>query len=184
MDTSHALVKRYMQKKYLTILARQLYFVDAAEPMPAIVSTFRKRLFLAYVTPNPLVEVSLGPDPLISDEAVHILSGGMLLLALLGTISHLMHLRERRGLRLLHQPGTLASAWALIAQTRTAELLDGRLRPEEMNQVLQNRRFRIDPNRMKIVTEDEPGYEDALSPVPSTLESCEGALPQISSGGD
>jgi hypothetical protein len=97
----------------------------------------------------------------------------MLLLALLGTILHLMHRRERRGLRLLHQPGTLASAGALIAQTRTAELLDGRQRPEEMNQALQNRRFRIDPNRMKIVTEDEPGYDVESSPVPSTLESCE-----------
>jgi|SRR6266850_4486002 len=37
---------------------------------------------------------------------------------------------------------------------------------------LQNRRFRIDPNRMKIVTEDEPGYEeDASSPVPSPLKA-------------
>ena len=171
-----------MQTKYLSILARQLYFIDAAEPMPVIVSTFQKRLFLAYVTCIPLV--SLGPDPHISDEAVHILSGGMLLLALLGTISHLMHLRERRGLRLLHQPGTLASAWALIAQTPTAELLDGRQRPEEMSQALQNRRFRIDPSRMKIVTEDEPGYEYALSPVPSTLESCEKALPPIPSSSE
>jgi hypothetical protein len=45
-----------------------------------------------------------------------------------------------------------------------AELLDGRQRPEEMNKALQNRRFRIDPHRMKIVTEGEPGYEGAVSP--------------------
>jgi hypothetical protein len=80
----------------------------------------------------------------------------MLLLALFGTISQLVHRHERRGLRLLHRPGTLASAAALIGQTRTAELLDGlRQRPEEMNEALQDRRFRLDPNRMKITTEDE-----------------------------
>ena len=88
----------------------------------------------------------------------------MFLLAFLGTIVHLAHRQERRGLRLLHKPGTLASAAALTVQTPMAELLDGRQGPEEMSQALQNRRFRIDPNRMKIVTEGEPGYEDAVSP--------------------
>jgi hypothetical protein len=108
----------------------------------------------------------------------------MAFLALLGTTLQLVHRRQRRGLRFLHVPGTLASAAALTARTHTAELLDGQQRPEEMNEALQNRRFRIDPNRMKIVTEDEPGYEDALSPVPSTLESWEKGLPPIPSSGD
>jgi len=132
-------------RKYLSILASLVYFVNAPQPMTATVFTFQKRLFLA-------------------DTAVHILSVGMLLLALFGTLMHLAHREERRGLRLLHEPGTLASAAALTAQTPMADLLDGMQRPEEMNEALQNRRFRIDPRRMKIVTEGEAGYQDAVSP--------------------
>jgi hypothetical protein len=78
----------------------------------------------------------------------------MIFLALLGTTLQLVHRRQRRGLRFQHMPGTLASAAALTARTHTAELLDGQQRPGEMNEALQNRRFRIDPSRMKIVTED------------------------------
>jgi hypothetical protein len=88
----------------------------------------------------------------------------MLLLAFFGTLMHLVHREERRGLHLLHKPGTLASAAALTAQTPMAELLVGRQRPEDMNEALQNHRFRIDPRRNKIVTEGEAGYKDAVSP--------------------
>jgi hypothetical protein len=87
----------------------------------------------------------------------------MILLALLGTTLQLVHRRQRRGLRFLHMPGTLASAAALTAQTHTATLLDGQQRPDEMNEALQNYRFRIDPNQMKIVTEDQPGHESRSS---------------------
>lgn len=45
-----------------------------------------------------------------------------------------------------------------------AELLDGRQRPEEISQALRNLRFRMDPHLMKIVTEGEPGFEEAQSP--------------------
>ena len=131
--------------------------------MSVTVWTFQKRLFLAYVTPS-FRRRSLSLIPRFSDAAVHILSVGMLLLASLGTIVQLVHRQERRGLHFLHEPGTLASAAALTAQTPMAELLDGQQRPEEMNKALQNRRFRIDPYRMKIVTEGEPGYDDAVSP--------------------
>lgn len=99
-----------------------------------------------------------------SDVAVHVLSVGMILLASFATFMHLAHRQERQGLRLFHEPGTLASAAALTAQTPMAQLLDGRQRPEEISQALQDRRFRIDPSRMKIVTEGEPGYEEAVSP--------------------
>ncbi|KAI0296043.1 hypothetical protein BC826DRAFT_908693 [Russula brevipes] len=145
VNNTFASLSADVYRKYLSILGSLLYFVDAPQPMTATVFTFQKRLFLA-------------------DTAVHILSVGMLLLALFGTLMHLAHREERRGLRLLHKPGTLASAAALTAQTPMAELLDGRQRPEEMNEALQNRRFRIDPRRMKIVTEGEAGYQDAVSP--------------------
>jgi len=131
--------------KYLSNLATLLYFVDAPQPMTVTVSTFQTHLFL-------------------SDVAVHLLAVGMLILSVFGTIMHLLHRHDRRGLHLLHQPGTLASAAAFTAQTPMAELLDGRQRPEEISQALQNLRFRIDPLRMKIVTEGEPGFEEAQSP--------------------
>lgn len=143
--------------KYLSNLATLLYFVDAPQPMTVTVSTFQTRLFL-------------------SDVAVHLLSVGMLMLSVFGTIMHLLHRHDRRGLRLLHQPGTLASAAAFTSQTPMAELLDGRHRPEEIDQALRNLRFRIDPLRMKIVTEGEPGFEEAQSP--PVWRSFFGATPQ------
>ncbi|KAH9055611.1 hypothetical protein EDB87DRAFT_1579673 [Lactarius vividus] len=135
----------FAQRKYLSNVASLLYFVNAPQPISVTVWTFQKRLFL-------------------SDVAVHLLAIGMLVLALFGTIMHLLHRHDRRGLRLLHAPGTLASAAAFTAQTPMAELLDGRQRPEDISQALQNLRFRIDPLRMKIVTEGEPGFEEAHSP--------------------
>ncbi|KAN0127235.1 Protein of unknown function (DUF3433) domain containing protein [Lactarius tabidus] len=148
----------FAQSKYLSNLATLLYFVDAPQPMTVSVSTFQTRLFL-------------------SDVAVHLLSVGMLLLSVFGTIMHLLHRRDRRGLRLLHQPGTLASAASFTAQTPMAELLDGRQRPEDINHALRNLRFRMDPHSMKIVTEGEPGFEEAQSP-PVWRKSFFGATPK------
>ena len=47
-----------------------------------------------------------------------------------------------------------------------ASLLDGHKREEELRDVLKNKRFRIDPNTMKIVMEGEEGYEWAATPDP------------------
>lgn len=145
VNNTFASLSATVYRKYLSNLATLLYFVNAPQPMTVTVSTFQKRLFL-------------------SDVATHLLSVGMLLLSLFGTIMHLLHRHDRRGLRLLHAPGTLASAASFTAQTPMAELLDGRQRPEEINQALQNLRFRMDPLRMKIVTDGEPGLEEVQSP--------------------
>ncbi|KAI9458861.1 hypothetical protein BJY52DRAFT_399314 [Lactarius psammicola] len=145
VNNTFASLSATVYSKYLSNVATLLYFVDAPQPITVTVWTFQKRLFL-------------------SDVAVHLLSVGMLVLSLFGTIMHILHRYDRRGLRLLHAPGTLASAAAFTAQTPMAELLDGRQRPEEMGQALQNLRFRIDPLRMKIVTEGEPGFEEAQTP--------------------
>jgi len=145
VNNTFASLSADVYRTYLSILASLLYFVDAPQPMTATVFTYQKRFFLA-------------------DLAVHFLSVGMLLLAFFGTLMHLAHREERRGLRLLHKPGTLASAAALTAQTPMAELLVGKHGPEDMSKALQKHRFRIDPRRNKIVTEGEPGYKDAVSP--------------------
>ncbi|KAI0292909.1 hypothetical protein BC826DRAFT_1017480 [Russula brevipes] len=143
VNNTFASLSADVYRKYLSILASVLYFVDVPQPQP--------------MTESPR-------NVLFSDAAVHVLSVGMLLLAVFGTLVHLAHREERRGLRLLHQPGTLASAAALTAQTPMAELLIGKQGPEDMNEALKRHRFRIDPRRNKIVTEGEAGYQDAVSP--------------------
>ncbi|KAI0264713.1 hypothetical protein BC834DRAFT_252038 [Gloeopeniophorella convolvens] len=145
VNNTFATLSATVYRKYLALLASLLYFVDAPEPMTVTVLTFKKRLFL-------------------SDVAVHLLAVGMLVLALFGTIMHTLHKHDRRGLRLQHEPGTLASAAAFTAQTPMAEMLNGRQRPEEISEALKGRRFRIDPRSMKIVTEGDAGYEEAQSP--------------------
>ncbi|KAH9174686.1 hypothetical protein EDB89DRAFT_459311 [Lactarius sanguifluus] len=158
VNNTFASLSATVYRKYLSNVASLLYFVNAPQPISVTVWTFQKRLFL-------------------SDVAVHLLSVGMLVLALFGTIMHLLHRHDRRGLRLLHAPGTLASAAAFTAQTPMAELLNGRQRPEDISQALQNLRFRIDPLRMKIVTEGEPGFEEAHSP-PGWRRSFFGGTPK------
>ena len=88
----------------------------------------------------------------------------MIVLACFTAIIHILHRHDRRDLRLLHEPGTLASAAAFTAQTNIASLLDGRQLPEEMSNALRNRRFRIDPVSMKVVMEGTSGFEGARSP--------------------
>lgn len=88
----------------------------------------------------------------------------MLLLALIGTLIQLLHRYDRRQLRLKHEPGTIASAVSIGAQTGMGELLAGRQREEDMTHILRGKRFRIDPKSMKIIMEGEDGYEIAASP--------------------
>jgi len=78
----------------------------------------------------------------------------------------LSHRQARRGLRLGHEPGTIASAMSIGAQTDVANLLDGRTRKEDISEALRNRKFRIDPVSMKLVMEGEEGYDTALTPDP------------------
>jgi len=89
----------------------------------------------------------------------------MLLLAFFGTIVHLFHRSDRRRLRLGLAPGTIASAVAVGAQTGMGDLLAGRQDTKYVSEALHNKKFRIDPQTMKIIMEGEEGYEYAASPV-------------------
>ncbi|KAG6833966.1 hypothetical protein H0H93_012912, partial [Arthromyces matolae] len=71
----------------------------------------------------------------------------------------------RRKLHLRHAPGTIASAVSIGAQTGIGELLAGRQDQQEIKEALSNRKFRIDPQTMKIIMEGEEGYEFAASPM-------------------
>ncbi|KAF9460651.1 hypothetical protein BDZ94DRAFT_888808 [Collybia nuda] len=130
---------------YLSLVARAVYFLDVEEPLTVQLKTFKKRVWL-------------------SDTAVHLLSGVILLLASLGTIVHLLHRLDRRGLRLRHEPGTIASAVSIGAQTGMGALLSGMQDSRDISQALEGKKFRIHPETMKIVMEGEEGYEYAESP--------------------
>lgn len=139
---------------YLNLVASKVYFLKNQEDIYQEVSMFRKRLFL-------------------SDAAVHLLTVALLILALFGTLIHLLHRHDRRQLRFLHQPGTIASAVSIAGHTNTSALIAkaGHTEEEEMRAVLQDRKFRIDPRTMRIVMEGEDGYEYAASPAPGRRRS-------------
>lgn len=100
-----------------------------------------------------------------SDTAVHLLTAAMLLLAFFGTLIQLFHRHDRRQLRLKHEPGTIASAVSIGAQTGMGDLLAGSQREDEMGNILRGKRFRIHPQTMRIIMEGEEGYEVAASPM-------------------
>ncbi|KAF9041203.1 hypothetical protein BJ165DRAFT_1529953 [Panaeolus papilionaceus] len=131
---------------YLSLIAREVYFLPDSESITVLVKTFRKRV-------------------LLSDVAVHLLATALFILAFFGAIIHIFHRDDRRSLRLKHEPGTIASAVTLGAQTGVADVLSGRQGEKDIKEALKNKKFRIDPNTMKIVMEGEYGYEYAKSPV-------------------
>ncbi|KAF8156670.1 hypothetical protein B0H34DRAFT_471221 [Crassisporium funariophilum] len=131
---------------YLSLIAREIYFVADNEPITIQVKSIRKRVF-------------------VSDVAAHLLTTAMLILAFFASIIHFFHREDRRNLRLKHEPGTIASAVAFGAQTGVGEVLAGRQAESDIKEALQNRKFRIDPVTMKIVMEGEYGYESATSPM-------------------
>jgi hypothetical protein len=78
----------------------------------------------------------------------------------------MLHRHNRKQLHLLHEPGTIASAVSIGAQTDLANLLHGRQQENDFLKALQDKRFRIDPRTMKIIMQGEEGYEQAASPNP------------------
>lgn len=92
------------------------------------------------------------------------LATALLILAFFATIIHLFHRANRRDLKLRHEPGTIASAISIGAQTGIGDVLAGRHAEDDIKEALRNKKFRIDPVTMKIIMEGEDGYESATSP--------------------
>lgn len=101
----------------------------------------------------------------VSETAAYLLTAAMLLLAICGTLIHVYHREDRCKLHLKHEPGTIAGAVSIGGHTGMGELLDGNHAEDEMDDCLRGRKFRIDPQTMKIVMEGEEGYDVATSPV-------------------
>jgi hypothetical protein len=143
-----------------------VYFLPFNEPLVVQIKTIQKRLWLRYVDLS-FEQSSHGLRAMIhaiSDTAVHLLVAAMLLLAVSGTFIHVFHYVEREDLYLAHEPGTIASAVSIGAQTNVGNLLAGRQRTEDIVSALHDKKFGIDVRTMKVVMEGEEGYEDATSP--------------------
>jgi len=130
---------------YLMILAQTVYFIPSSELNTLQVQSMVERVFLSPV-------------------AVHLLAIGLIILAIFGTIAQLFHRFDRRQLRLRHAPGTIASAVSIGGTAAMGQLLAGRQEQKDIDQVLSNKKFRIDPRSMKIIMEGEEGYDYASSP--------------------
>jgi len=131
---------------YLTLIAKAVYFLPNQEPILLQVKTFQLRLWL-------------------TSTAVHLLAALFLILAVVAAVIHIFHRYERQDLNLLHQPGTIASAVSIGAETGMGQLLAQQRNTEEIHQALRDRKFRIDPYSMRIIMNDEEGYEQVGSPM-------------------
>jgi hypothetical protein len=132
---------------YLKLIAKTVYFLPVNEPILVEVNSFEKRLWM-------------------TDIAVHIEAVALLVVALVGAFVQIVHYYSRRDLRLRHEPGTIASAVSIGAETNLAQLLNGQQGEHDFIRALRDKKFRIDPRTMKIVMQGERGYEQAVSPNP------------------
>jgi hypothetical protein len=138
-----------------------VYLLPDTRDITIQLESIQKRLWLRCVPVLSLFHQVWMSLLLSSDVAVHLLACAMLILAVFGTITHLLHRADRRDLPLGHAPGTLASAVAIGGNTGVSGMLSGAQDEKELESALQNKRFAIDPRRMKIVMDGEPGYESA-----------------------
>jgi len=132
---------------YLRLIAKTVYFLPVEERFSVAVMSYQKRLWL-------------------NDVAVHILVTALLVAAAGGALVHILHRHSRQHLHFRHEPGTIASAVSIGADTDLAHLLNGRQEQSDLVQALSNKKFRINPRTMKIIMQGEQGYELAVSPNP------------------
>lgn len=88
----------------------------------------------------------------------------MLILAIFAIILHLFHRADRSDLRLMHEPGTIASAMSIGAQTGVGNVLAGRQAEQDFKEALANKTFRMDPERNVLVMSGEDGYDAPIVP--------------------
>jgi hypothetical protein len=128
------------------------------------VKTFQLRLWMTWaIKIKCYLECANGIHR--RSTAVHLLATLFILVAICAAFVHIYHRYQRQDLNLLHQPGTIASAVSIGAQTGMGQLLAQQRNAEDIQNALQDKRFRIDPLTMKIVMHGEQGYETVGSPL-------------------
>ena len=143
------------------MLAKLVYLVDTNDPINVHVQSIEKRLWLRYglslhLLPNMIPHRCTRPLFDDSTTATHLLAAAMSVLSILGGVVHYYHRIGREHLRLLHCPGTLASATTMTSSTPMAQLLEKLQGEGEIKLGLQGKNFSLDASNMKIVMTGEP----------------------------
>jgi hypothetical protein len=155
------------QTTYLALVALETYFVQNTEAMPVTIQYIRKRVWFTSVF--KLSHLNLGNSKHYrphSAVATHLLVVDLAVLFFLGLAVYILHHPVRASLRLRYEPGTIASAVSMAGGTALGSVLAGVQREEEFSSRLQDKRFRLNPNTMKIIMEGEAGYDESPSPGP------------------
>jgi hypothetical protein len=85
-----------------------------------------------------------------SDLSVHVISVALFIISICGVIVHVLHQAERRELRLVLEPGTIASATYFSAESDMAAIFDGQGNEKDIRTALAGKTFRIDHSTNKI----------------------------------
>ncbi|KIJ47063.1 hypothetical protein M422DRAFT_249379 [Sphaerobolus stellatus SS14] len=123
-----------LQTLYLSLIAKEIYFKAGNFTATAVTKTSLPRLF-------------------IIDLPAHILSIGLFVFAILAGFIHLRHRQIRRDVMLPFQPGTLAAAAAITANSNVSQLLGANLDEKALKEALRAKRFTMDKETGKVVME-------------------------------
>jgi len=86
-----------------------------------------------------------------SDLSVHVLTAALFIISICGAIVHVLHQADRRELRLVLEPGTIASATYFSGETDMGAIFDGQENEKDIITALKGKSFRIDQRTNKIV---------------------------------
>jgi len=99
-----------------------------------------------------------------SPIAVHILAVVLIVSGIVGMFIHYLHYQLRKGVKLYAQPGTIASAASITADSGLNSLVKPGFTGEQLRKALRGHKFTVD-NTGRVVLQDENGLESAR-PVP------------------
>jgi len=135
------LITEDLYELYLSLVAKEIYFVPAESNSQAAIETFQPRLFLVELT-------------------THILASVLVLFVFFATIVHVLHYRSRELVVIPREPGTIASAAAFTARSNIANVIDGNIDEKSLIRVLKDKRFGMDKTTGSIMMEGAAGFED------------------------
>jgi len=121
--------------RYLTMAAKSNYFVQVNQTVPAVVTQLVMRIFIPRIP-------------------CHCLSSICILTAAVLLVLHFMHHRQRRNIRLAHNPSTICSAVALTWHSGFGDMLMPYENEAEFSRRLASLRFCLDRSTGAIVVAD------------------------------
>ena len=99
-----------------------------------------------YITPRILQTLTFSHSVL----SVHVISVALFIISICGVIVHVLHQADRRELRLVLEPGTIASATYFSAESDMAAMFDEQGNEKDIRTALTGKTFRIDHGTNKI----------------------------------